>query len=361
MTNITNIRLDKYLSQKFPKHSRAFLKQQINQGHILINGAAKKPSYILKPSDKIEIQIIEPEKSALQLNPNIKLNIVYEDENIIVIDKPAGISVHPAKLDNGQAQLAHPNKPGQNDTIANALLAYYPAITNIGDEPELRPGIVHRLDKDTSGLMVIAKNQIAFNWLKEQFSSRKVTKKYLALVAGNIQEKKGIISKPIGKTKDFRKRTTITIKDKKEAETHYKMLKYYFKPQKIQPPLPSDAATGRFYFKEAGRAGRGDDFKKQHPLLISPSTEEERNNYTLLEVEPKTGRTHQIRVHLASIGRPIAGDALYGFKSQTPLPGLKRQFLHASYLKFLLPNGKIIELKSELPKDLQRVLKEIKK
>jgi len=336
-----NIRLDKYLSRKFPQYSRAFLKSQINAVNILVNGEIKKPSYILKENDNLKINIISPQKSLLKPNPDIKLNIVYEDKNIIAIDKPAGISVHPSKA-------------GQNDTITNALLAYYPAIAKVSDpstdlgQTELRPGIVHRLDKDTSGLMVIAKNQKSFNWLKEQFVNRKVVKKYLALASGSIKEKKGVITKPIGKTKDFRKRTTITIKDKKEAETQYMVLKHL-----IETPSTRFAGARR-----ARRASSGNKIllpEQGRKAAASKAIQ----HYTLLEVEPKTGRTHQIRVHLASIGHPIAGDVLYGFKRQTPLPGLKRQFLHASYLKFSLPNGKIIELKSELPKDLNAILTEL--
>jgi len=298
---IKRFRLDKYLIKKFPNYSRAFLKLQIKQGNVLVNGQIKKPSYILKENDKVETSIKEPEKSVLRPNPDIKLKIIYEDENIIAINKPACISVHPTA---GKKQ---------NDTIANAILSYYPAIANVGDpstssgQADLRPGIVHRLDKETSGIMVVAKNQKTFDWLKKQFAERKVEKKYTALVCGKIKNEQGIISKPIGKTKDFRKRTTAPVKEQKEAVTHYKTLRHY-------------------------------------------------NNFTLLELQPKTGRTHQIRVHLASIGHPVAGDKLYGFKNQKMPPNLKRQFLHASHLKFSLPSGKIVELKSELPEDLRKTL-----
>jgi 23S rRNA pseudouridine1911/1915/1917 synthase len=295
------IRLDKFLTQKFPNYSRAFLKSQIKQGNVLVNGQIKKPSYILKENDKVETSVKEPEKSVLRPNPDINLKIIYEDENIIAIDKPAGISVHPTA---GKKQ---------NNTIANALLAYYPAIANVGDpstssgQADLRPGIVHRLDKDTSGIMVVAKNQKTFDWLKKQFAERKVEKKYIALAYGRIKNKKGVISKSIGKTKDFRKRTIAPVKEQKEAITYYKILRHY-------------------------------------------------NSFTLVDLQPKTGRTHQIRVHLASIGHPIAGDKLYSFKNQKMPPDLKRQFLHASHLKFSLPNGKIVELKSELPEDLQKII-----
>lgn len=299
--NHTRQRLDYFLKQKFPQHSRSFLKSQILAGNILVGGKIKKPSYILKENDKVEINIAK--ERALQLEPNlsIKLNIIHEDENVIAIDKPAGISTHPAK-------------PNETNTIANALLAYYPDIKEVGDEPNLgpnlRPGIVHRLDKDTSGILIVAKNNQAFNWLKKQFAQRKVVKKYLALVAGEMKEQQGVISKPIGKTQGTIKRTTTPISGVKEAVTRFHAIKGF-------------------------------------------------DGYTLIEAEPKTGRTHQIRVHLASIGHPLVGDKLYGFKNQICPTGLKRHFLHASYLKISLPNGKIVELKSELPKDLNDVLDDL--
>lgn len=195
--------------------------------------------------------------------PLIKFKIVYQDNDIIVIDKPAGL---------------------------------------------IRPGIVHRLDKDTSGLMVVAKNDRVFECLKRQFQERKVVKKYLALVHGRVKNNKGIITKVIGFSgKNHLKRSALLGKRAKSAWTEYQVIKR---------------------FKE----------------------------YTFLEVYPKTGRTHQIRVHLASIGHPIVGDRQYKFKRQ-PLPeGLTRQFLHATVLKFKSPSGKIMEFKSELTNELKEIL-----
>jgi 23S rRNA pseudouridine1911/1915/1917 synthase len=297
-TENIGIRLDKYLTEKFPQYSRAFLKSQISAGNVLVNGQVKKPSYILKETDEIKINVVAPEEHKLQANPDIKLKIIYEDENIIAIDKPAGISVHPVNAT-------------QNDTIANAILAYYPAIKDVGDEPDLRPGIVHRLDKETSGILVIAKNKETFNWLKKQFAERKTIKKYTALALGKFKEKQGIISKPISKAKGTIKRTTAPLSAVKNAVTRYRVIQ---------------------------------EFK----------------DYSLVEAEPKTGRTHQIRVHFASLGHPLAEDKLYGFKNQIAIPSLERHFLHASYLKFSLLDGKMIELKSELPKDLAFVLNNLK-
>jgi len=228
---------------------------------------------------------------SIKANPSIKLKIIFENKNIIVIDKPAGLTVHPVK-------------PEQDDTLVNGLIAYYPEIKKVGDD-SLRPGIVHRLDKDTSGLMVVAKNNSVFDYLKKQFQERKVIKKYLALVCGQVKDKKGTITKAISLSKkDHKKRSALLDEKSKKAWTEYRVLKRF-------------------------------------------------KNYTLLEVEPKTGRTHQIRVHLASIGHPIAGDKQYKFKRQSWPANLTRQFLHAAYLKFQLPNGKVKEFKSELPRDLK--------
>lgn len=230
----------------------------------------------------------------LKVNPLINLKIVYQNKNVLVIDKPAGLTIHPIKSE-------------QNDTLVNGLIASYPEIKKVGDDA-LRPGIVHRLDKDTSGLMVVAKNNTAFEYLKKQFAEQKVVKKYLALVTGKVKDKKGIITKAISLSKKDHKKRSALLDDKaKKAWTEYRVLKSF-------------------------------------------------KDYTLLEVKPKTGRTHQIRVHLASIGHPLAGDKQYKFKRQPRPANLKRQFLHAAYLKFQLPDGKVKEFKSELPSDLEEVI-----
>ena len=226
------------------------------------------------------------------------LKIVFENQNIIVINKPAGLTVHPTR-------------PEQDNTLVNQLLAYYPEIKDVGED-SLRPGIIHRLDKDTSGLIIIAKNNKAFEYLKKQFQERKVIKKYLALVHGKVKDEKGTITKSISLSKkDHLKRSALLDEKSKPAWTEYIVKKYF-------------------------------------------------NNYTLLEVTPKTGRTHQIRIHLTSIGYPITGDKQYKFKRQINPKNLNRQFLHASYLKFKLPDGKIAEFKSKLPQDLEKVLESIK-
>lgn len=226
---------------------------------------------------------------------SIKLNIIYENDDLVVLDKPAGIIVHPLKLD-------------QNDTLVNALIARYPEIENVGDDP-LRPGIVHRLDKDTSGLIIVVKNNQIFEYFKKQFQNRKIEKRYLALVVGRIKDEKGIITKSISLSrKSHNKRSALLDSKSKKAITRYKVIKRF-------------------------------------------------KDYTLIEAKPETGRTHQIRVHLASIGHPIAGDKQYKFKRRPCPKNLSRQFLHAYYLKFQLLNGKIIKLKSELSQDLEEVIR----
>jgi len=212
--------------------------------------------------------------------------IIYEDNNMVVIDKPAGILVHPVL--------------NEKNTLLDFLKIKY-----------LDAQLVHRLDKDTSGLMVVAKNEKTYEWLKSQFLNREILKKYLALVIGNFKDKKGIIAKSISKSRKRGGSQTIApIGKRREAITRYEVIK---------------------------------EFK----------------NYSLLEVSPKTGRTHQIRVHLASIGHPIAGDEKYKFKRQPVLRGLNRQFLHASYLQFKMPDGNIKELRSELPEDLNKLLENL--
>ncbi|MAF20863.1 MAG: RNA pseudouridine synthase [Parcubacteria group bacterium] len=223
--------------------------------------------------------------------------IIYQDNDIIIINKPAGLTIHPTK-------------PEQNNTLVDQLIKHYPAIKKIGDDP-LRPGIVHRLDKDTSGLIIIAKSNKAFNYLKKQFQARKVIKKYMALVHGKVKDNQGTITKSISfSKKDYKKRSALLDEKSKSAWTEYKIVKRF-------------------------------------------------DNYTLLEVYLKTGRTHQIRIHLKSIGHPIVGDKQYKFKRQKTPQGLSRQFLHAQYLKFRKSDGKIAEFKSELPEDLKNILLKI--
>jgi 23S rRNA pseudouridine1911/1915/1917 synthase len=284
-----NIRLDKYLTQVLPQFSRAYSQKLIEQGHVLINGQIAKASERLNKADRITIKL--PPLPSLPLAEPMPLTIVYEDEDILVIDKPAGLTVHPAP--------GHPNH-----TLVNAILAHCPGLT-INNEP-MRPGIVHRLDKDTSGLIVIAKNDFAREYLTAQFKSRTVTKRYLVLVKGRLSPEQGIIEAPIGRDPHRRQRMAI-VEAGKEATTQYQVRKYL-------------------------------------------------DTYTLVEVTPLTGRTHQIRIHLSAIGCPVVGDPIYGIKSAH----LNRQFIHAYRLGFRLPSTKQYqEFTSPLPMDLEQALEHL--
>jgi len=284
---VFNIRLDKYLAQILPQFSRAHLQKLIEQGHIVINGQTAKASQKLSKNDTITVGL--PETPSHPSAEPIPLAIIYEDGDILVIDKPAGLTVHPAP--------GHPSH-----TLVNAILAHCPSLI-ISKEP-MRPGIVHRLDKDTSGLIVIAKNDFAQEYLVAQFKSRTVTKGYLVLVKGRLSPEQGRIEAPIGRDLHNRQRMAI-VQTGKEATTHYQVRKYL-------------------------------------------------DDYTLAEINPVTGRTHQIRIHLSAIGCPVVGDPVYGIKSAL----LKRQFVHAYRLGFRLPSTKQYqEFTSPLPADLEQVLK----
>lgn len=228
---------------------------------------------------------------------NHRLKIIYEDADLLVIDKPAGV-------------LVHPTRTSREKTIVDALLAYNPRMKSVGEDP-LRPGIVHRLDRNTSGLLITAKNQASFQRLKQQFQDRRIIKRYLALIVGRVKDDQGIIAKSITISRKGGRRSALLDKRAKKAITRYVVKKRFAE-------------------------------------------------YTLLDVQIETGRTHQIRVHLASIGHPVAGDREYKFKRQICPDGLTRQFLHAYYLKFRLSNGKLLELESVLPPDLAKVVKDLK-
>jgi 23S rRNA pseudouridine1911/1915/1917 synthase len=284
-------RLDKYLAQKYPELSRSYLQKLIGQGYVVVNGQGAKASQQLSIGDELRITLPPPEPTSLIAEP-MPLDIVYEDNDLIVLNKPAGLTVHPA--------------PGHTShTLVNALLAHCPELAQFGDSP--RPGIVHRLDKDTSGLMIIAKNSSAQQNLINQFKTHSISKGYIALVKGKLTPSRGIIEAPIGRHPVNRKRMAVVTRGR-EAKTGYRVKEYI-------------------------------------------------DNYTLLEVTIETGRTHQIRVHLAAIGYPVVGDPVYGIRSVY----LKRQFLHAFRLGFYLPSsGEYKEFTCELPQDLKQALELIK-
>jgi 23S rRNA pseudouridine1911/1915/1917 synthase len=288
--DVSGVRLDKFVGDRCPELSRTHAQKFIAAGFITVNGRPAKPSLKLAVGDRVAVSI--PPESPLQLSPEaIPLKIVYEDDDLLVIDKPAGLPVHPAP--------GHPSH-----TLVNAVLAHLPALAE-GNE-SLRPGVVHRLDKDTSGLIIVAKNRPAHENLSDQFKSRSVAKSYIVLVKGKLSPQSGIIEAAIGRDPRNRQRMAVVSKGR-EARTEYRVLRYI-------------------------------------------------GDYTLLEIRPQTGRTHQIRVHLAAIGFPVVGDATYG----VPSPHLSRQFLHASRLGFSLPStGQYAEFTSPLPPDLEKALKEI--
>ena len=290
MADVRDERLDKFLAARESDLSRAQIAVLVAGGLVKVDGAVVKPSYKLRGGESVEIRVLPPPPS--EVSPqDIPLSVVYEDEDIVVIDKPAGMVVHPA--------------PGHRlDTVANALLARLPNIEGVGDEQ--RPGIVHRLDMDTSGLMVAAKNRRAHRHISAQIKDRSVRKGYLALAKGSVDPPEGVIRAQIGRDRRNRKRMAV-VETGREAETSYR-------------------AVG-----------------------LVPG-------YSLLEVFPRTGRTHQIRVHLSALGHPLVGDVLYGGRD----PRLSRHFLHAHVLGFGLPaTGEYVEFSSPLPEDLKAVLSEL--
>ena len=285
--DIGQVRLDVYLAQKRSDLTRARLQKLIAEGCVRLNGSPARPSQKVRAGDRVLLTVPPPRPT--DLTPQrIPLDLVYQDEEVAVVDKPAGLPVHPG--------------PGHPDgTLVNGLLALCPDIQGIGGD--IRPGIVHRLDKDTSGLMAVAKTHAAHQSLSEQLKSRRVTKGYLALATGKVMPAEGLIDVPIARDSRNRKRMSVTAGGR-ESRTRYRTLE-------------------------------------------NPS------GHTLLELDLETGRTHQIRVHLAYLGYPLLGDDTYGRSS----PLLARQFLHAHHLGFEHPgSGEWMDFHSGLPDDLAAVL-----
>jgi len=290
-------RLDKFLVTCLPEFSRARLQGLIDNGFVSINGvAAKKTGQSIDSGAEIEVRVPPPAPSGL-VGEDIPLDIIFENDDLIVVNKPAGMVVHPAA---GHA----------SGTLVHAVLGYDPDMEGIGGEE--RPGLVHRLDKETSGLIVLAKNERAHRWLQDQFRLRLVEKTYLALVDGKPPTPTGRVEASIGRDPSHRKKMAIVPAGKgRESVSEYKTLESF----------------------------------KEH---------------TLLEFHPFTGRTHQIRLHCQFLGCPIVGDSIYGKKHVTA--EIKRHFLHAAKLKIILPNETTPRLfEADLPDELKKVLEDIQR
>jgi 23S rRNA pseudouridine1911/1915/1917 synthase len=286
-------RIDKYLSEKFEDKSRSYIQGIIENENVQVNKKNVKSNYKLKEGDNIAVSIPEPENLNIEAE-DIVLDVLYEDSDVIVINKPQGMVVHPA--------------PGvYTGTLVNALLNHCTDLSGINGV--VRPGIVHRIDKDTSGILVIAKNDYAHNKLSEQLKDHSMNRVYIALVEGNLKDDEGSIDQPMGRHPIDRIKMAV-VKDGKRAVTHYKVLERFDK-------------------------------------------------FNLVQCKLETGRTHQIRVHMAYIGHPLVGDPVYGFKKQRFK--LNGQMLHAQVLGFIHPTTlEYMEFKTPLPDYYENILKKLR-
>ena len=289
-------RLDSFLAEKnTAKYTRSFIGKMIEENLVLFNGKPSKASTKIKTGDRIELFEKEPEPLAVK-GEEIPLEIVYEDDDLMVINKPRGMVVHPA--------------PGHTSgTLVNAVLSHAgESLSSINGV--LRPGIVHRIDKDTSGLILVCKNDFSHKALAKQLEEHSITRRYHAICSGRLKEEQGTVSAPIGRDEKNRKQQAINYKHGKEAITHYRLL-------------------------------------------------ENLQNASLLECRLETGRTHQIRVHMKSIGHPLLGDPLYGPKKN--LYAIKGQALHAMVLGFVHPrSGEYMEFSADYPEDFQKLLNKLR-
>ena len=289
-------RLDAYLARSVPDLSRSGAQKLLEDGNVTLNGKKAKKNDRLNPGDQVQVEIPEPQPVNIAAK-DIPLEIVYEDNDVLVINKPKGLVVHPA--------AGH-----QDDTLVNGLL-FAKAGSLSGINGELRPGIVHRIDKDTSGLLAVAKNDLAHTVLASQLKDHSMARTYEAIICGNPKEDEGTVDAPIGRHPTDRKKMCVTARNSKEAVTHWEVVERY----------------------------RG---------------------YTHIRCRLETGRTHQIRVHMAHIGHPILGDVVYGRKK--PELGQDSQCLHAGTLCFAHPrDGHLVIVHAELPEYFQSVLEKLKK
>lgn len=301
-------RLDKFLVEQLPLLSRSKIQRDIEVGAVTVNQTVQKESkFVVREGDVVEyteLPIINSQFS--KTTSSMVIKTLYDDHGLLIIDKPAGLSVHPGA-------------GVKEESLSDILLRQFPQIEGVGEAH--RPGIVHRLDKDTSGVMLVAKTADMYEYLKDAFADRRVKKNYLALVFGVPDKAHGFIDAPLGKSKaDFRKYTTKDMVESKPSLTEYRVLEVLSLKSQVSS-LGSDAV----------------------------------DKTALISVDLHTGRTHQIRVHMASLGHPLMGDALYGGK-RTVLDGLQRQFLHARKIEVQLPEGTWIEAESLLSDDLRQIL-----
>ncbi|MGL4606861.1 MAG: RluA family pseudouridine synthase [Eubacteriaceae bacterium] len=290
------MRLDVFCTTLSQEYSREFIKNLIKKKKIFVNKEEKKGSYRLKEGDVVYMEIPIPELAPLQPE-DIPLDIIYEDEDVLIVNKPQGLVVHPA--------------PGNRcGTLVNGLMHYTSSLSNINGI--LRPGIIHRIDKDTSGLLMVAKNNLAHQKLSDQLKDHCIVRKYIGLVKGNVNTEKGTINMPIGRHPRDRIKMAVTSEHSKEAVTHFKVLERF-------------------------------------------------QNYTLIEFQLETGRTHQIRVHTEKIGHPLAGDPIYGKGDRNNPFKTTGQCLHAKTLGFKHPRSEEqVLFEVEVPENFQKILETLR-
>ena len=291
-------RIDKFLSCRLEEVSRSYIQKLIKEGHVSVNGKPVKANYKLGAGDEISVEIPEAKEPDI-LPEDIPLDILYEDQDILVVNKPKGMVVHPA--------AGH-----YSGTLVNALM-YHCKDSLSGINGVMRPGIVHRIDMDTTGSLLVCKNDEAHRILAEQLKEHTIRREYHAIVYGNIKEDTGTVDAPIGRHPTDRKKMSINHKNGKQAVTHYEVLERF-------------------------------------------------GNFTYIRCRLETGRTHQIRVHMASLHHPLLGDEVYGPASRPPFPGLKGQVLHAKILGIYHPaTGEYMEFDAPLPKYFVDLLQKLRR
>ena len=308
------LRIDKYLAEAAGQLSRSYIQKLLKDGRILVNGKPVKASYVVEDEDILSMDI--PEAVEPEIEPeNMELDILYEDQDVILINKPKGMVVHPAA-----GHYSH--------TLVNGLMDHCRGQLS-GINGVMRPGIVHRIDMDTTGVLIVCKNDMAHNSIAAQLKEHSITRRYQAIVHGVIKEEEGTIDAPIGRHPVERKKMSINYDKGKSAVTHYRVLK------RFPDPVRGEAALTHYEL-----------------IYYQPQTDT-----SLLKIRLETGRTHQIRVHMASIHHPLLGDAVYGL-AKCPISGLKGQTLHAGVLGFIHPRtGLYMEFSAPLPDYFENLLK----